>query len=114
MNSDSEKIVKANNNLRIEDLPEYAKRSCKKCYGRGYQKMVKNVGKKQWELDRYDICSCVLKGGRLPELVAKVNKIAKEEEERKQRELLESAMSENIENVDVEVDLELNVEVVDG
>ena len=63
--------------VNIADLPEYAKNNCKKCYGKGYLKMVKNVNG-EWVLDRYDICTCVLKSKYLLELWEKIKKASEE------------------------------------
>lgn len=68
-NSDEPKV-------KLEDLAEYAKNNCKKCYGRGWNKKVRCLGSKKWVLDHYDICKCVLRSKRLPELWEKVKEAA--------------------------------------
>jgi hypothetical protein len=57
--------------VNLSDLPEFAKKNCKSCFGRGYEKFVKIEGA-DWVLDRYGICPCVLKSKKLPELWKKV------------------------------------------
>lgn len=88
--------------INLEDLPEYAKGSCKKCYGRGWQKRVKNVGRKEWVLDKYVVCKCVLKSKRFPELMEKVRKA--DEEARKEEEIQSSTLPAN-ENEEKEPDV---------
>lgn len=76
--------------VRIEDLKPYSKVNCKKCYGKGFRMMVKNVGKKDWAIDHYNICPCVLKHKNLAELMEKVKKA---DEEAKNKEQFEQAVA---------------------
>jgi len=94
----------------LTDLPEFAKDSCKKCYGRGWRKKVKCEGRGQWVFDHYDICSCVLKNKRLPELWEKVNK-AEEAKKKKSEldELMNKAESERENQVETEEVIEAEV-----
>lgn len=72
--------------VKIEDLGPYAKKNCKKCFGRGWRQCVKNVGEKKWVIDHYDMCTCVLKNKKLPELFERVKKADAEAKEKEQME----------------------------
>ena len=54
--------------LQIEDLPQYAKKSCKKCFGRGYRKMVNFDG----SFISNEFCPCIWKSKKVNELLEKM------------------------------------------
>lgn len=62
------------NHFKIEDLYKYANKKCKICYGKGYLKKIKNIGNKQWEFEKYDICNCILKSKKIELLLKEMNK----------------------------------------
>jgi len=93
--------------VQLEDLPEFAKNSCRRCYGRGWIKKVRNVGKKKWETAGYDLCNCVLKSKRLPELWEKVKTGAERKKKLEDLAELNLKMAENATLAEIDAATEL-------
>lgn len=60
---------KPEHDMTVEDLRDYAKSSCKKCFGKGYQRFVNANG----GFLRNDICMCVWKGKKVDEFMKRVH-----------------------------------------